>query len=37
VLARLEEVARDISALREAVAPSDEPLPRAQERLSVSE
>jgi DNA repair exonuclease SbcCD ATPase subunit len=37
VLARLEEVARDIAALREALAPDDQPVPRAQERLSVSE
>jgi hypothetical protein len=37
VLARLEEMARDIAALRAAVAPADEPVPRAQERLSVSE
>jgi chromosome segregation ATPase len=37
VLARLEEVARDIAALREALAPADQPVPRAQERLSVSD
>jgi DNA repair exonuclease SbcCD ATPase subunit len=37
MLARLEEVARDIAALREALAPGDQPVPRAQERLSVSE
>ena len=37
ILARLEEVARDIAALREALAPGDQPVPRAQERLSVSE
>jgi chromosome segregation ATPase len=37
VLARLEEVARDIAALREALAPGDQPVPRAQERLSVSD
>jgi hypothetical protein len=37
ILARLEEVARDIAALREALAPADQPVPRAQERLSVSE
>ena len=35
--ARLEEIARDLAALREAVAPGGEPPPRAQERLSVSE
>jgi septal ring factor EnvC (AmiA/AmiB activator) len=37
VLERLDEVARDIAALREALAPADQPVPRAQERLSVSE
>jgi chromosome segregation ATPase len=37
VLARLDEVARDIAALREALAPGDQPVPRAQERLSVSD
>ena len=37
VLARLEEVAHDIAALREALVPGDQPVPRAQERLSVSE
>jgi hypothetical protein len=37
ILARLEEVARDIGALREALVPGDQPVPRAQERLSVSE
>jgi hypothetical protein len=34
---RLDEIARDVSRLREAVAPSDDPMPRAQERLSVTE
>jgi CRP-like cAMP-binding protein len=34
---RLDEIARDLAALREAVAPSDEPVSRAQERLTVSE
>jgi chromosome segregation ATPase len=34
---RLEEIARDLAALREAVAPADEPMPRAQERLTVTE
>lgn len=34
---RLDEIARDIAALREAVAPGTEPPPRAQERLTVSE
>jgi chromosome segregation ATPase len=37
LLERLEEVARDVAALRTALAPSEEPVPRAQERLSVSE
>ena len=35
--ARLEEVARDIAALRETLAPAGEPPPRAQERLTVTE
>jgi hypothetical protein len=35
--ARLDEIARDLAALREALAPEQEPPPRAQERLSVSE
>jgi ABC-type transporter Mla subunit MlaD len=34
---RLDEIARDLAALREAVAPAEEPIPRAQERLTVSE
>jgi chromosome segregation ATPase len=34
---RLEEIARDVAALRESVAPSGEPVPRAQERLTVTE
>lgn len=34
---RLEEVARDIGRLREAIVPSGEPVPRAQERLTVRE
>lgn len=34
---RLEEIARDLAALREAVAPGAEPPPRAQERLTVGE
>jgi hypothetical protein len=37
ILERLEEVARDLAALREALVPGDQPVPRAQERLSVSE
>jgi DNA repair exonuclease SbcCD ATPase subunit len=35
--ARLDEIARDLARLREAVTPSDEPVPRAQERLTVTE
>jgi septal ring factor EnvC (AmiA/AmiB activator) len=34
---RLDEIARDIASLRDAVAPPGEPMPRAQERLTVSE
>ncbi|MEX2195599.1 MAG: hypothetical protein WD844_09970 [Thermoleophilaceae bacterium] len=34
---RLDEIARDLAALREAVAPGADPPPRAQERLTVSE
>ena len=34
---RLDEIARDLARLRAAVAPSDEPVPRAQERLTVTE
>ena len=34
---RLDEIARDVARLREAVAPSDDPVPRAQERLTVTE
>ena len=34
---RLDELARDIAAVREAVAPADELPPRAQERLTVSD
>jgi hypothetical protein len=37
VEARLEEIARDLAALREAVAPSVDPVPRAQERLTVTD
>jgi septal ring factor EnvC (AmiA/AmiB activator) len=36
VAERLDQIARDLAALREAVAPGAEPPPRAQERLSVS-
>lgn len=35
--ARLDEIARDLAALRSVVAPGEEPPPRAQERLSVTE
>jgi septal ring factor EnvC (AmiA/AmiB activator) len=35
--ARLDEIAADIARLREAVAPSEDPMPRAQERLTVTE
>lgn len=34
---RLDEIARDLAALREAVTPTADPVPRAQERLTVSE
>jgi CRP-like cAMP-binding protein len=34
---RLDEMARDLAALREAVAPTEAPVPRAQERLSVTD
>lgn len=37
VLERLDAVARDIAALREALVPAEQPVPRAQERLSVTE
>ena len=37
VQARLDEIARDLAALRETLAPAGEPPPRAQERLTVSE
>ncbi len=35
--ARLDEIARDISTLRDAVAPEADPMPRAQERLTVTD
>ena len=35
--AKLEEMAQDLAALREAVAPVGDPVPRAQERLTVTE
>jgi chromosome segregation ATPase len=34
---RLEEIGRDLATLRRAVAPGEEPPPRAQERLTVSD
>jgi len=34
---RLEEMARDLAALREAMAPAGEPVPRAQERFTVTD
>jgi chromosome segregation ATPase len=34
---RLDEIARDVAALRESVSPSESPMPRAQERLTVTE
>lgn len=37
VEARLDEIARDLAALREAVAPVGDPMPRAQERLTVTD
>ena len=35
--ARLDEMARDLAALSALVAPGEEPMPRAQERLTVTE
>jgi tetrahydromethanopterin S-methyltransferase subunit G len=37
VSGRLDEIARDVAALRETLAPGTEAPPRAQERLSVSD
>jgi chromosome segregation ATPase len=34
---RLDEIARDVGALRQAVAPSESPVSRAQERLTVTD
>ena len=34
---RLDEMARDLAALSALVAPGEEPMPRAQERLTVSD
>jgi chromosome segregation ATPase len=35
--ARLDEIAAELARLREALAPREEPVPRAQERLTVTE
>jgi hypothetical protein len=35
--ARLDEITRDIAALAELLAPSKDPVPRAQERLTVTD
>ena len=37
VEARLDEISRDLAKVREAVAPTGDPVPRAQERLTVTE
>ena len=37
VEARLEEMSRDLAALRDEVAPAGEPVPRAQERLTIGD
>ncbi|HZG49787.1 MAG TPA: hypothetical protein VEY90_09710 [Thermoleophilaceae bacterium] len=34
---RLDQIARDVARLRESVAPGESPVPRAQERLTVTE
>ena len=34
---RLDEMGRDLSRLRESLSPGDDPVPRAQERLTVTE
>lgn len=34
---RLEEIARDLAGLRESVSPTGDPVPRAQERLTVTD
>jgi chromosome segregation ATPase len=34
---RLDEIARDLAGLRESLSPSGEPVPRAQERLTVTD
>jgi chromosome segregation ATPase len=35
--ARLDEIGRDVSRLSESVSPGDDPMPRAQERLTVTD
>ena len=35
--ARLDEIARDLASLREAIVPPEQPVSRAQERLTVSD
>jgi chromosome segregation ATPase len=37
VAQRLDEIGRDLAALRESISPSENPVPRAQERLTVTE
>jgi chromosome segregation ATPase len=34
---RLDEISRDVNGLRESVSPSGDPVPRAQERLTVTD
>jgi septal ring factor EnvC (AmiA/AmiB activator) len=34
---RLDEIARDLAALRESASPSESPVPRAQERFTVTD
>jgi predicted RNase H-like nuclease (RuvC/YqgF family) len=34
---RLDEIGRDLNRLRESVSPSEDPVPRAQERLTVTD
>jgi predicted RNase H-like nuclease (RuvC/YqgF family) len=34
---RLDEISRDVNRLRESVSPSEDPVPRAQERLTVTD
>jgi hypothetical protein len=35
--ARLDEISRDVNRVRESVSPSEDPMPRAQERLTVTD